>query len=119
MADTIVAKRGYVCSKCGKWFTSEVKDIVKCDCGAAAYFETANQAFCRLANMRMPKALHQLKLIENLFTGVQYQFTEPQGKQIVEALSDVLCRISDKADGKTQPTKLEGFHIEALPIEKP
>jgi acetyl-CoA carboxylase alpha subunit len=73
--------------------------------------ETALERSKRLANMRVPAAIKKLQLIENLFKGPQYEFSQEDARAIVMALSDVVCRIQERAEHGGKATESNKFHI--------
>lgn len=75
--------------------------------------ETTNQKFCRLANMRVPKAVKSLELIENLYSSAQYNWTKEQSAAVIDTLTNVLNRIVEKSENSGKAIDKEVFSISA------
>lgn len=55
--------------------------------------ETKAQAFVRVANLRVPKALKAIKLLGNLGSA-NYERTQAQADAITKALQDAVSKVS-------------------------
>jgi len=56
--------------------------------------ETKNEAFLRLVNMRLPKAVKRLRLIQNL-ASTNYEYTDEQAKAVIGVLRKELDALED------------------------
>ena len=75
--------------------------------------ETTNQRFCRLANMRVPKAVKSLELVENLYSSTQYNWSLEQSAAVIDTLTNVLNRIVEKSENSGKAVDKDVFNISA------
>jgi hypothetical protein len=75
----------------------------------AAPKETKAQAFVRLANPRVSKALSAIEIIGNL-ASPNYEYTEDQAKKIVDALTSEVATLAAKFAKPEAATK-KGFSL--------
>jgi hypothetical protein len=64
--------------------------------------ETKNEAFRRMANVRVSKVLEALRVLENTFAPNNYEWTPEQAATVFAVIEGKIVELKERADGKVR-----------------